>query len=78
MDLKEALQKAELELGGTVISVFDCDDRWVFNFDWQVDTLSSVVWCCYKTAGEISCFFPPDEPEVGERAKRIRLPEAKK
>ena len=74
MDLKDAIQKAEKELGGKVVSVFDCDDRWALNFDWQKDTLMSVIWCFYKDTKEIGCFFPPDEPEVGKRAKRVPLP----
>ena len=77
MDLKNAIQEAEKELGGKVVSVFDCDDRWVLNFDWQKDTLMSVVLCYYKESKEIGCFFPPDEPEVWGRAKRIQLPREK-
>lgn len=74
MTLKEAVRKAESQLSGKVINVFDCDDRWVFEFDWEEGTLSSVVWCCYKSTGEIECFFPPDEPEILKSAKPVPLP----
>ena len=74
MTLKEAILKAEREIGGEIIGVADYRDRWIFSFDWQTDTLSSVVWCCYKVSGEIGCFFPPDEPEVLKNAKEISLP----
>lgn len=73
MNLIEAIQKAESEIGGKIISVFDCEDRWVFGFDFQKNSLYSVVWCCYKDSGELDAFLPSDEPEVGKRAKQISL-----
>lgn len=75
MTLEKAIQKAEMKLGGKVISVFDCGDRWALGFDWQKENLTSFIWCCLKDTGKIVSFFPPDEPEVAKRAKRVPLPE---
>ena len=74
MTLEEAIRKAETQIGGKVIGIGDYKDRWIFCFDWQTGTLSSVVWCCYKDTGDIGCFFPPDEPDVLKLSKEIPLP----
>lgn len=75
MTLKNAIKKAQAQVGGKVVWVGECKDRWVFGFDWQADTLSSVVFCCYKVSGEIGYFFPPDEPSVLKSVKEISLKE---
>ena len=77
MTVEEVIQKAEAEVGGKVISLGECEDRWILGFDWQSGTLSSIVWCCYKDTGEIGGFFPPDEPGVLKSAKPIVLPKRK-
>ena len=75
MTLKDAIHKAELTLTGKVISIFDCDDRWIFHFDWEAGTLTTYFWFCYKDTGEIGYIFPPDNSEVLERAKKVPLPD---
>ena len=74
MTLKEAIQKAEETTGGKVLCVDDCDDRWIFGFDFELDAQTSVIFCCYKNTGKFKDFFPPDEPDVLLRAKPIELP----
>lgn len=71
LTLQEAIKKAEQEIGGKVIWVGDYKDRWVLGFDFEEDTLSSIVWCCYKNTGEIGYFFPPDEPDVLKSTKEV-------
>ncbi len=60
--IKEIIAKAEREVGGKVVGLGECTDRWVFGFDFEESALTSIVWCCYKDTGEIGYFFPPDEP----------------
>ncbi len=74
MPLKEIVEKAEKEIGGKVVWMGECDDRWVLGFDFEENTLSSIVWCCYKATGEIGYFFPPDEPGLLKSAKSVNLP----
>lgn len=74
MNLKKAIQKAEIETGGKVLYVNDCGDRWIFGFDFEVDAQTSVIFCCFKDTGEFTDFFPPDEPDVLLRAKPVTLP----
>ena len=75
MTLVEAIRKAEREVGGYVIGLGECADRWIFGFDFEEDALTSVVWCCDKETEEIFCFFPPDEPDVLKSVKPLELPE---
>ena len=71
--LKEAIEKAEKEIGGKILTVDDCDDRWVFGFDFEIGAYTGVLFCCLKHTGEIVAFFPPDEPDVLLRAKPLSL-----
>lgn len=73
MTLKEAIQKAEKDTGGKVLGVLDADDRWIFSFDFEIDAYTGVVFCCFKDNGKFTDFFPPDVPNVLERAKPIPL-----
>lgn len=76
MILKEIIEKAEQEVGGKVIWLGECNDRWILGFDFEENALTSVVWCCYKDTGEISYFFPPDEPGLLKSAKTVLLPDS--
>ena len=73
MNLKKSIKKAEQEVGGKVIAVGECKDRWIFCFDFEEDSLTGVVWCCYKATGKIACFFPPDEPGLLKSAKPVDI-----
>ena len=73
--LKDAINKAEKEVGGKILTVDDCDDRWVFGFDFEADAQTGVVFCWFKDTREFRDFFPPDEPNVLLRAKPIELPD---
>ena len=73
MTLEDAIKKAEQETGGTVLFVDDCDDRWVFGFDFEADSTMGIVFCCFKNTGKFTHFFPPNEPDVLKRAKPIKL-----
>ena len=74
MTLKKAIEKAEQEIGGKVIAVGECKDRWILCFDFEKDALTSIVRCCYKETGELGYFFPPDEPGLLKSAKPVDLP----
>lgn len=75
MTLKEAVDKAEREFGKKVTAVSECSDRWIFEFDFGDCVLTGFVPCCYKSTGEIACFFPPDEPGLLKSAKPMPLPD---
>lgn len=74
MTVKDMIKKVEQDVGGKVIWLGECSDRWIFSFDFEEDTLTSVVWCCYKDTGEIGYFFPPDEPGLLKSVKEVFLP----
>ena len=54
MTLEDAIKKAEQETGGTVLFVDDCDDRWVFGFDFEADSTMGIVFCCFKNVQSFS------------------------
>ena len=58
---------------GKVLMVYDCGDRWIFDFDFEIGTCMSVVFCCFKNTSEFTYFFPPDSPEILKRAKPVEL-----
>lgn len=72
--LKEAITIAEKETGGKVTGVLETSDRWIFDFDFEEDSLISVVFCCMKDSGEFKYFFPPDEPDILKHAQLLKEP----
>ena len=71
LSVEKAISKAEEKLHGKVIDVFDADNVWVFNFDFEVDACLGVKFCCVKNTGVIETFFPPYFPELNKRARKI-------
>lgn len=71
--LEKAIKKAEDETTGKVISAFDTDNIWIFNFDFEVGACLSVKFCFLKNSGVVDTFFPPDFPELNKQARKIFL-----
>ena len=71
--LKEAIEKAKNTVNSKILNVYDCEDRWIFDFEFEVNATMSVIFCCFKDTGEFSDFFPPDESYVLKRAKKVDI-----
>lgn len=74
MTLAEAINVAEQKIGAKVLKVLETPDRWIFCFDFEVDALTGIMFCCFKNGDDLTCFFPPDEPDVLGTAVSIDLP----
>ena len=71
--LKESIEKAKNTVNSKILNVYDCGDRWIFDFEFEVNATTSVIFCCFKGTGEFFDFFPPDEPDVLKRAKKVDI-----
>lgn len=74
MTLEEAVHIAEEETGGKVLKVLETSDRWIFCFDFEVDALTGIIFCCFKNGDGLGYFFPPDEPGLLKSAIQVDLP----
>lgn len=56
MTLKEAIQIAEKERGSKVIGANDCNDKWFFCFENDVDKVDSMPLFVYKADSRLEYF----------------------
>lgn len=70
----EAIDIAEQETGAKVLKVLETPDRWIFCFDFEIDALTGIIFCCFKNIDGLTYFFPPDESGVLSDALSVNLP----
>lgn len=73
MDIEKAILKAEKEIGVDIAGVVETKKCWIFEPDLEGASFFSVVPCLIKATGEFKWVFPPDEPDLFDNPKPVKL-----
>ena len=64
--LKESIEKAKNTVNSKILNVYDCGDRWISDFEFEVNATTSVIFCRFVWA-----VVPSLSKTTGKRVSKV-------